>query len=43
VNVTMNSNAIVPATSINVANGLQLIAQSQGSSITVQSSSGHLK
>jgi hypothetical protein len=43
VNVTMNSNAIIAVTSINVANGLQLIAQSQGSSITVQSSSGHLK
>jgi hypothetical protein len=36
VNVTMNSNATVQTTSLNVVNGLQLIAQSQGSSITVQ-------
>jgi len=36
VNVTMNSNANVATTSLNVVNGLQLIAQSQGSSVTVQ-------
>jgi hypothetical protein len=42
VSVTMNSNAIVPATSMNIVNGLQLIAQSQGSNITLQPPpSGH--
>jgi hypothetical protein len=35
-NVTINANAVVPATSLNVVNGLQLIAQSQGSSIMLQ-------
>jgi hypothetical protein len=35
-NVTINANAFVPATSLNVVNGLQVIAQSQGSSITLQ-------
>jgi len=35
-NVTVNVNAAVPATWLNVVNGLQLIAQSQGSSITLQ-------
>jgi len=37
INVTLNSNANVPATSINIVNGLQLIAASQGSVITQQS------
>jgi Matrixin len=42
VGVTMNSNTIVSTTSMNVVNGLQLIAQSQGSNITLQPPpSGH--
>jgi len=39
VNVTMNSNAFVPSTAINVTSGLALIAQSQGSAVTLQT--GH--
>jgi hypothetical protein len=38
INVTLNSNAYVPTTSINLVNGLALFAQSQGSQITQQSS-----
>lgn len=38
VNVTMNSNAFIPTTSVNVTSGLTLIAQSQGSAVTLQSS-----
>ncbi len=37
VNVTMNSGAYVPTTSMNVVNGLSIIAQAQGSSVTNQS------
>ena len=38
VNVTLNSSAIIPTTNINVVSGIALIAQSQGSSVTVQTS-----
>ena len=39
VNVTLNPNAYLPVNFINVTSGLSLIAQSQGSSITLQT--GH--
>ena len=38
VNVTMNSGAFIPLTAINVVSGLNVIAQSQGSSVTQQAS-----
>jgi hypothetical protein len=37
VNVTLNSGAYIPTSAINIVNGLQLIAASQGSAITQQS------
>jgi hypothetical protein len=37
VDVTMNPNAFIPTTAINVTSGLALIAQSQGSQVTQQS------